>query len=126
MYQPRGHASKGMISRLEKIVSGESEQQDYFESICLHPDAMPRQILAIMHTGDRSEAVKTIKAPTLVLHGADDNLLSPPHGEHTAAMIEGSKLVIFQGMGHNMPEEVVTDLLKNMIEHMESVDRAAL
>jgi len=70
VYKPRGHASKGMISRLEKIASGESEQQDYFESIGLHPDAMPRQILAIMHTGDRSEAVKTIKAPTLVLHGA--------------------------------------------------------
>lgn len=116
---PSNESSAG----LEKVASGESEQQDYYESIGLHPDAMPRHILAIMDTGDRSEAVKTIKAPTLVLHGADDTLLSPPHGEHTAALIEGSKLAIFQGMGHNMPEEIVPDLLKNMIKHMEAAIR---
>lgn len=76
--------------------------------------------------GDRSEAVKTIKTPTLILHGADDGLLPPAHGEHTASLIEGSKLVIFEGMGHNMPEEVVPALLKNMIEHMREVDLVPL
>jgi len=116
---PSSESSAG----LEKVASGESEQQDYFESIGLHPEAMPRQILAIMDRGDRSEQVKTIKAPTLVLHGADDTLLPPPHGEHTAALIEGSKLVIFPGMGHNIPEEIVPDLLKNMIEHIETVKK---
>ncbi len=66
---------------------------------------------------------KAFMLTTSALHGADDTLLSPTHGEHTAALIEGSKLVIFQGMGHNMPEEIVPDLLKNMIEHMEAVKK---
>ena len=79
-----------------------------------------------MDRSDRCEEVKTIKAPTLVLHCAADALLPPPHGEHTASLIEGSKLVIFQSMGHNLPDEVVTELLKNMIEHMRAVDLVPL
>jgi|TARA_B110000438_G_C15158825_1_gene370840 pimeloyl-ACP methyl ester carboxylesterase len=66
---------------------------------------------------------KAFMLTTSALHGADDTLLPPPHGEHTAALIEGSKLVILQGMGHNMPKEIAPDLLKNMIEHMEAVKK---
>jgi pimeloyl-ACP methyl ester carboxylesterase len=113
-------------ARLQDLASGEGDRQQYLKSLGMHPEAMPRQILAVMDRGDRSEEVKTIKAPTLVLHGADDALLPPPHGEHTASLIEGSKLVIFQSMGHNMPDEVVPELLKNMIEHMRAVDMVPL
>jgi predicted esterase len=47
--------------------------------------------------------VKDINVKTLVQHGANDPLLPPDHGRHTAELIEGSKLVIYEGMGHNLP-----------------------
>jgi pimeloyl-ACP methyl ester carboxylesterase len=109
-------------ARLQDAASGEGDRNEYLRSMGLHTEAIPRQMLAIMDRGDRSEEVKTIKVPTLVLHGADDGLLPPPHGEHTASLITGSELVIFEGMGHNMPAEVMPEILKNMLEHMRGVD----
>ena len=48
----------------------------------------------------------TISAPTLVIHGADDGLVPPEHGEHTASLIKGSAFSLVSGMAHDMPEEV--------------------
>jgi len=45
-----------------------------------------------------------------VLHGADDTLLPPAHGEHTVSLIQGARLQIFRGMGHNIPEPVLPEL----------------
>ncbi|MDA9285782.1 alpha/beta hydrolase [Pseudomonadales bacterium] len=62
--------------------------------------------------------VKTIEAPTLVLHGAEDTLIPPAHGQHTTDTITGSKFVIFEGMGHDMPEAVMPKILAEMTAHM--------
>jgi pimeloyl-ACP methyl ester carboxylesterase len=83
---------------------------------------MPRQMMAIFKTGDRSNEVKTIDVDTLVIHGADDGLIPPAHGEHTAELIRGSELVIFPGMGHNIPKDVLPKMLGYMIEHMKTAD----
>ena len=71
-------------------------------------------MIAILRAGDRSEAVATIKVPTLVIHGRDDSLLTVEHGEHTAELIEGSKLLIFEGMGHNIPDAVRPDIIREI------------
>ena len=52
--------------------------------------------------------------PTLVVHGEDDALLPPAHGEHTAGLIEGARYVVYPGMGHNLPETVVPLLVADM------------
>lgn len=88
------------------------------------PEAIPRQLMAIIKTGDRSSQVASIETPTLVLHGADDTLLPPAHGEHTAELIKGSSLKIFAGMGHNLPDAVMPDLLATMTSHMRQNDLA--
>lgn len=90
----------------------------------LYPESMPRQMMAIIKTGDRSTEVATITAPTLVVHGADDPLIPPPHGEHTAELIEGSEIVIYQEMGHYIPDPVLPQLLSRMIQHMQTADGA--
>ena len=91
----------------------------------IFPEAMPRQLLAIMAAGDRSEEVKTISVPTLVQHGALDTLLPPPHGAHTAELISGSKYIVYEGMGHNMPDEVVPELVADILEHVALSSRVA-
>lgn len=86
--------------------------------IGFEPKAIPRQLMAIIKTGDRSEAVATISVPTLVLHGADDNLLPVAHGEHTAELIKNSIFEVFQDMGHNLPETVLPKLLNSITTHL--------
>ena len=106
---------------LKDLVSNDDENNSDETEMKLrgfYPDAMPRQLMAILKTGDRTERVKTIEAPTLVLHGADDTLIPPAHGQHTTDTITGSKLVIFEGMGHDMPEAVMPKILAEMTAHM--------
>ena len=56
-----------------------------------YPESMPRQLMAIYKTGDRSDEVKTIAVKTLVIHGEDDGLVLPSHGEHTAELIQNCR-----------------------------------
>ena len=87
-----------------------------------YPEVMGRQMMAVFKTGDRSEEVATISRPTLVIHGALDTLMPPPHGEHTAEMIKGSELVVFNSMGHDLPEEILPEMLTKMTQHMQAAD----
>jgi pimeloyl-ACP methyl ester carboxylesterase len=62
--------------------------------------------------------VSQITAPTLVLHGAQDQLLVPEHGEHTAATIPGAQFKVYENMGHNLPDDVVPLLVADMLAHV--------
>ena len=84
-----------------------------------YPEAMSRQMTAILKAGDRSEQIKTISVPTLIQHGIDDTLLPVEHGKHTAELIQGSEIVIYDGMGHNLPDEVVPTVLSDMLGFFE-------
>lgn len=68
-----------------------------------NPSGFWRHIAAIAATGDLRSRLANINAPTLVLHGSDDPLISPESGKDTAANIEGAELRIVEGMGHDFP-----------------------
>ena len=109
---------------LTNLASGEASESriEAIRKRGFYPESMPRQMMAIFKTGDRSNVVKTINVNTLVIHGEDDGLVPPAHGEHTAELIRGAELVIFPGMGHNIPKDVLPKMLGYMIEHMKTVD----
>ena len=86
-----------------------------------YPEAMPRQVTAIMKAGDRSNQVRSIKASTLIQHGINDTLLPPDHGEHTAELIQGSKLEIYENMGHNLPPEVLPLVIEDMVSFFDGL-----
>jgi len=65
-----------------------------------------RQIAAILATGNRKQALASITAPTLVIHGTEDPLMPPEGGKDTAEAIHGAELLIIEGMGHSIPIEV--------------------
>ena len=52
---------------------------------------------------DRRPKLKTIKVPTVVIHGTEDPLLSIEGGKDTAANIPGAEFRLIQGMGHDLP-----------------------
>jgi pimeloyl-ACP methyl ester carboxylesterase len=70
------------------------------------PPAFARQFVAIQASGDRTEALRALRVPTLVMHGADDPLVSLPGGEATAAAIPDAELLVIPGMGHNLPRQL--------------------
>ena len=68
-----------------------------------HPDGTARQLVAIMASGDRTSALKSVRVPSLVIHGDGDPLIPVAGGRATAAAIPGAKLVVVEGMGHDFP-----------------------
>ena len=51
------------------------------------PAGVGRQLVAIVASGDRTEQLRSVTVPTLVIHGAADPLVAPSGGEATAAAI---------------------------------------
>lgn len=76
-----------------------------------YPPGFARQMAAIVASGDRREALKGITAPTIVIHGADDPLVPLAGGRDTAETIPGAKIVEIAGMGHNLPEVLIPQVL---------------
>ena len=72
----------------------------------VNPAGFARQLAAIYASGDRTEALRSLDVPTLVVHGEDDPLVPPSGGRATAAAIPGAELWIVPGMGHDLPRAV--------------------
>jgi pimeloyl-ACP methyl ester carboxylesterase len=70
------------------------------------PEGGARQMVAILASGSRKATLPGVKAPTLVIHGADDPLVPLAAGEDTARSIPNAKLVVFDRMGHTLPRAV--------------------
>ncbi len=69
----------------------------------INPAGSARQLAAIIHSGDRTPLLRTITAPTLVIHGDRDKLVPPSGGRATARAIPGARLLLIRGMGHDIP-----------------------
>ena len=85
-----------------------------------HPDGMARQVAAIISQPDRTAALGSVSAPTLVIHGADDPLVGPSGGEATAAAVPGSKLKMIPGMGHDLPPALTNEIVDSLATHFAS------
>lgn len=87
----------------------------------VYPQGTGRQLAAILASGDRTADLRTIEAPTLVIHGEKDPLVDVSGGEATAAAIPGADLWVVPGMGHDLPPELYPALTARMIEQFRSV-----
>jgi pimeloyl-ACP methyl ester carboxylesterase len=67
-----------------------------------YPVGTGRQMLAIRASGDRTEQLRQLSVPTLVVHGTNDPLVQPSGGEATVAAIPGAELLLIEGMGHGL------------------------
>ena len=76
-----------------------------------YPAGIARQMAAIVGSGDRRAALRKITAPTMVIHGVDDPLVPIAGGRDTAATIPGARIVEIAGMGHNLPEPLIPQVL---------------
>ena len=72
-----------------------------------YPVGFQRQYAGIMASPDRRPKLKTINAPTVVIHGDADPLVPVEGGRDTAENIPGAELIIVPGVGHEMPAPVL-------------------
>jgi pimeloyl-ACP methyl ester carboxylesterase len=87
-----------------------------------YPQGGLRQWAAVMATPPRTEQLKKLNVPALVIHGDADILIKPEAGRHTAQCIKGAELKIVEGWGHNMPIAAVPDITGPMIDFIRRVE----
>jgi len=68
-----------------------------------YPKGTGQQLVAILASGSRTEALRKVEANTLVIHGDVDPLVNVSGGERTAEAVDGAELLILEGMGHDLP-----------------------
>jgi pimeloyl-ACP methyl ester carboxylesterase len=83
-----------------------------------------RQLGAIVASGDRTKALETIDVPTLVIHGTVDKMIRPSGGRATAKAIPGARLLMIEGMGHDLPRGAWPQLIDAISEHARAADGA--
>jgi len=69
----------------------------------LNPLAVPRQLLAIVCSGSRADALARLDVPALVIHGRQDRLVDFSGGQRTAELVPGAEFVAIDDMAHDLP-----------------------
>jgi proline iminopeptidase len=87
-----------------------------------YPAGTARQLLAILASGDRRRDLAKIRAPTLVIHGTHDPLLPMAAGRDTAEHIPGAKLMLIDGMGHDLPPALTPRLIEAITAHCRAAE----
>lgn len=89
------------------------------------PVAPSRQVAAVFASGDRTAQLRQIRAPTLVIHGTKDKMISKSGGKATARAIPGARLELIEGMGHDLPQALWSRLVELIASHAGSAEPAA-
>jgi pimeloyl-ACP methyl ester carboxylesterase len=77
----------------------------------VNADGFLRQVAAVYASGDRTDALRSLEVPTLVVHGEADPLIPLPGGLATAAAIPGAELWVVPGLGHDVPRPLWPHLI---------------
>jgi len=80
------------------------------------PIGVARQAIAWVASGDRTERLRQLEVPTLVIHGLADRMCDVSGGRATAEAIPGAELVLIEGMGHNLPPGLRSQLAARIAE----------
>jgi pimeloyl-ACP methyl ester carboxylesterase len=82
-----------------------------------------RQLAGVLASGNRTAELRRIAAPTLVVHGKDDRLIRRSGGRATARAIPGARLLLIEGMGHDLPRGAWPRIIDAMVENAARVER---
>ncbi len=85
-----------------------------------YPEGSVRQLAAIVADGSRVNMLKTIRTPTLVIHGTQDPLLPLACGEDTTRHIPDSRFTSIDGMGHDLAPGLISILSDLLLSHIRA------
>jgi len=83
-----------------------------------HPGACPRQLSAILASGSRVRALRSLRLPTLVVHGSADPLIPFSAGKATARAIPAARFHAIEGLGHHLPPGVWPEMVGAIVDHL--------
>ncbi|MGA2925853.1 MAG: alpha/beta hydrolase, partial [Solirubrobacteraceae bacterium] len=90
----------------------------------LSPAGSGRQLGAILAAGDRTEQLRQITAPTLVIHGSADRMVHRSGGAATAQAIAGARLLMIDGLGHDLPRGAWPQVVGAIVSHVQAAERS--
>ena len=76
-----------------------------------YPAGVGRHFAAVLGSGSLLRYDRLVSVPTVVIHGKADKLMRPFGGRAIARAINGARLVLFDGMGHDLPRELWDDIV---------------
>ena len=76
---------------------------------------------AVGASPDRTSRLHEIKVPALIIHGTEDAILPLDHGIAVADGITDSKRMIMEGVGHEIPEELLPEIINEIVENIRRV-----
>ena len=134
-YTPPGNDRETVIVRrqaLDRLCTSPSQYDadrvaqrvgDAFDR-CFCPRGVARQLAAIIASGSRTPALRSVRVPALVLHGDADTLIDISGGIRTAESIPGAHFVAIPGMGHDLAPFYWDEIVATITAHARSVASA--
>jgi pimeloyl-ACP methyl ester carboxylesterase len=114
---------------MQKLVSGGEVDEPALRAMmtraydrCHHPAGMVRQLAAMLVEPSRVEELRKLSIPALVVHGKDDPLAPVEGALDTHACIAGSKLLLLERMGHELPRVHWTRIIDAISELTQHAD----
>ena len=123
LQKPKGSSREAIIEnamRVSKIIGSpgypkpdETVRAEAIEGYerSYYPAGIGRHFAAVLGTGSLLGYDRQIEAPTVVIHGKADKLMRPFGGRAVARAIRRARLVLFDGMGHELPEQLWDDII---------------
>jgi pimeloyl-ACP methyl ester carboxylesterase len=89
------------------------------------PEAVRRQLIAVMKSRSWKSALSAVAAPTLVIHGERDPLIPVAAAKDIATTIPGAKLLLLPDVGHALPASSWPRVVDAIVAHAKAFDAAA-
>jgi pimeloyl-ACP methyl ester carboxylesterase len=83
------------------------------------PYGTARQLAAILASPDRTDGLRRVEMPFLVVHGEADPLVTLSGGQATAAAVPDAKLMVLPGMGHDLPDALWPVIIDAVVANTE-------
>lgn len=92
---------------------------------CWDPGGRQRQAMAVGYSPSREDALRSLKVPTLVVHGDADRLVPIEFGRRTAELVPGARFEVVEGMGHDYPPQHWDRMVELISGHARAAAPAA-
>ena len=86
------------------------------------PEGVARQTAAVMASPNRTEGLRSVTVPTLIIHGLLDELVKPSGGIATAKAVPNSRLLMFADMAHDLPASRTDEIADAMLDNFDRAD----
>jgi pimeloyl-ACP methyl ester carboxylesterase len=111
--------SPGYPQTTEQVERRAAETYDRGVSV----NGVGRHMLAVVTQPNRGQRLRSVRVPTLVVHGLADKMVHPSGGRATAAAVPGAELLLIDGMGHDLPPDLFETFVAAIRRNAERGER---